>query len=60
MLLSAPVMALSRRRQTIRDAHESARAQAPSSGTQPTSDSGPSSAVTTSPTATSAAGRDNW
>ena len=33
-------MALSRRRHTMRDAHESARAQAPSSGTQPTSDSG--------------------
>ena len=56
MLLRAPLMALSSRRHTTRDAQDSARSQAPSSGTQPTSESGPSSAVTTSPTATSRGG----
>ena len=56
MELRAPLMALSSRRHTTREAHDSARSQAPSSGTQPTSESGPSSAVTTSPTAISRRG----
>src|SRR5450830_18534 len=58
--LRAPLMALSRRRHTTRDAQDSARSQPPSSGTQPTRESGPSRAVTTSPTAMSPGGCASW
>src|SRR5450759_4486830 len=58
--LRAPLMALSRRRHTTREAQDSARSQPPSSGTQPTRESGPSSAVTTSPTAMSPGGCASW